>query len=67
MTDIIQVEHFNKVYKTKTGVYTAIKDVSFSVRKGEFFGFLGPRTGRGKPLRSISFAPCCVRRRVAGP
>jgi ABC-2 type transport system ATP-binding protein len=45
--NIIDVRHFNKVYKTKTGYYTAVRDVSFSVRKGELFGFLGPN-GAGK-------------------
>ncbi len=47
MTNVIEVEHLLKIYKTKTGFHTAVRDVSFSVRKGELFGFLGPN-GAGK-------------------
>jgi ABC-2 type transport system ATP-binding protein len=47
MTEMIEVEHLYKVYRTKTGFHTAVRDVSFSVRKGELFGFLGPN-GAGK-------------------
>ncbi len=45
--NVIEVEHLHKIYKTKTGFHTAVRDVSFSVRKGELFGFLGPN-GAGK-------------------
>ncbi len=47
MTNVIEVEHLHKVYKTKTGFHTAVRNVSFSVSKGELFGFLGPN-GAGK-------------------
>ena len=40
---VIQVEHLTKDYGHNRGVF----DVSFEVRKGEFFGFLGPN-GAGK-------------------
>lgn len=40
---MIEVEHLNKIY----GTTTAIKDVTFSVEKGEIVGFLGPN-GAGK-------------------
>jgi len=40
----IVVKNLTKVYKGGT---RAVSDVSFSVRKGEFFGFLGPN-GAGK-------------------
>lgn len=47
MMNIIEAQHLNKVYRAKTGFYTAVRDVSFAVRKGELFGFLGPN-GAGK-------------------
>lgn len=40
---MIEVEHLNKIY----GSTPAIKDVTFSVEKGEILGFLGPN-GAGK-------------------
>jgi ABC-2 type transport system ATP-binding protein len=40
---MIEVEHLSKIY----GSTTAIKDVTFSVEKGEILGFLGPN-GAGK-------------------
>ncbi len=41
--DIIRVEHLTKKFKN----LTAVDDISFSVKKGEFFAFLGPN-GAGK-------------------
>ena len=41
--DIIQVEHLVKAF----GSFHAVDDISFSVRKGEIFGFLGAN-GAGK-------------------
>ena len=35
---IIQVDHLVKKFDD----FTAVKDVSFEVREGEIFGFLGP-------------------------
>jgi len=40
---VIQVEHISKSY----GKVNAVDDVSFTVKKGEIFGFLGPN-GAGK-------------------
>ena len=43
MEQIIQIEHLTKNF----GKHRGIEDVSFSVEKGESFGFLGPN-GAGK-------------------
>lgn len=43
MTDILTIKNLKKVY----GSNTAVKDISFSVKKGEIFGILGPN-GAGK-------------------
>lgn len=45
--NIIEVVNLSKNFKTKKGFITAVKDVSFNVKKGELFGFLGPN-GAGK-------------------
>ncbi len=42
-SEIIKVEHLSKRF----GSYEAVKDVSFTVNKGDVFGFLGPN-GAGK-------------------
>lgn len=42
-TDIISVTNLSKSY----GNFTAVNDISFSIRRGEIFGFLGPN-GAGK-------------------
>ena len=44
MSDIITVRNLVEVYSDGT---KAVDDISFSVEKGEFFGFLGPN-GAGK-------------------
>src|SRR5476651_751451 len=43
MMDIISVSHLVKQY----GDFTAVNDISFSVKQGEIFGILGPN-GAGK-------------------
>ncbi|MGC5773488.1 ABC transporter ATP-binding protein [Paenibacillus pabuli] len=43
LVDVIQVEHIRKRFEKKD----ALTDVSFSIRKGDIFGFLGP-SGSGK-------------------
>lgn len=43
MSDIIAVKNFTKKY----GNYTAVNDVTFSVKEGDIFAFLGPN-GAGK-------------------
>lgn len=46
-TPIIQISHLSKVYKTGMMETVALKDVSFSVNKGEFVAIMGP-SGSGK-------------------
>ncbi|MGB9726574.1 MAG: ATP-binding cassette domain-containing protein [Minisyncoccia bacterium] len=43
LTEVIQVENLKKNYNS----FTALKGISFTVKKGEIFGFLGPN-GAGK-------------------
>ncbi len=43
MTTAIDVQHIGKNFNS----FTALEDVSFSIQKGEIFGFLGP-SGSGK-------------------
>jgi ABC-2 type transport system ATP-binding protein len=52
--NIINVEHLNKIFYSVRGFWKrekhpveAVKDISFSVRKGELFGMVGPN-GAGK-------------------
>ena len=40
---MVTVEHLHKVF----GLFTAVKDATFSIEKGEIVGFLGPN-GAGK-------------------
>src|SRR5271154_282953 len=44
---VIEVDHIKKVYMTKKMEYVAIRDVSISLKKGEFVSVLGP-SGSGK-------------------
>ncbi len=43
----IRVEHLSKEYRTKTEVVEALKDVSFTVDKGDIYGIIG-LSGAGK-------------------
>ncbi|MEG0448716.1 MAG: ATP-binding cassette domain-containing protein, partial [Lysinibacillus sp.] len=43
METVIDVQNLKKTFQSET----ALKDVSFSIKKGEIFGFLGP-SGSGK-------------------
>ncbi len=43
MTSVIEVQHLKKSFQSEN----ALEDVSFSINKGEIFGFLGP-SGSGK-------------------
>ena len=50
--DIISVKNLKKIYHNKV---KAVSDISFSVEKGEFFGFLGPNgAGKTTTMRILS-------------
>lgn len=46
---ILEVSHIKKIYSTKAGrqQYAALRDISFTVEKGEFIAIMGP-SGSGK-------------------
>lgn len=47
MEDILKIKEVTKKYQAKNGELEAIKNVSFSVKKGEFVSIIGP-SGCGK-------------------
>ena len=46
-SDVIRAEGIEKVYSTKKVEYVALKNVSVSIKRGEFVTILGP-SGSGK-------------------
>ncbi|HWK24641.1 MAG TPA: methionine ABC transporter ATP-binding protein [Ureibacillus sp.] len=44
---MITLKDISKIYKTKSGEITAVKDVNLSIKKGEIFGIIG-YSGAGK-------------------
>jgi len=52
---LIQAEHVTKTFKTKSGVLTAVDDVSFKLEPGGIYGLLGPNgAGKTTTLRMIA-------------
>lgn len=47
MKDILKVKNITKKYQAKNGEVEALKDISFSVKEGEFVSIIGP-SGCGK-------------------
>lgn len=53
MKPIIDVRNLNIVYELKTGVFNAVKDVSFSIQPGQIMGLAG-ESGSGKTTVGLS-------------
>ncbi len=47
MSDVLNISNLTVIYGNGSAGKTAVEDVTFSVRKGELYGFLGPN-GAGK-------------------
>ena len=71
----VQAENVEKIFETKRGRYTALKDINLSVRQGEFVSIIG-HSGCGKStlLNLIAGlelvtrgALFCAGREIAGP
>ena len=60
---MIEVSHFTKRY----GDFVAVDDLSFSIGKGEIFGFIGPNgAGKSTTIRFLATLLAPHRRRRAG-
>jgi len=42
MKEVLKIEKISKTYQAKNGEVVALKDISFSVNKGEFISIIGP-------------------------
>ncbi|QHE62632.1 ATP-binding cassette domain-containing protein [Rossellomorea vietnamensis] len=53
---MIRVQNVTKVFETKDGPFTALKDVSFEVKKGEIYGVIGfSGAGKSTLVRCLNF------------
>ena len=51
----LSVEHFGRTYATATGSFTAVEDLSFTVKGGQIVGLIGPNgAGKTTTLRSLA-------------
>ena len=47
LEEVLRVENISKKYQAKNGEVIALKNISFSIKKGEFISIIGP-SGCGK-------------------
>ncbi|WP_226673493.1 methionine ABC transporter ATP-binding protein [Rossellomorea aquimaris] len=53
---MIRVQNVTKVFETKNGPFTALRDVSFEVKKGEIYGVIGfSGAGKSTLVRCLNF------------
>ena len=45
---LLEVKNLKTYFPTRAGLVRAVDDVSFSIREGEFVGFLGPNGEIGR-------------------
>ncbi len=53
MSELVDIKDLGVEFQTRNGVVTAVKDVSFSVKKGETLGIVG-ESGSGKSVTSYA-------------
>ena len=47
MNVVVEVKNLKKIYGAKGNIYTALDDIDFQIKEGEFVGIMGP-SGAGK-------------------
>ena len=47
MKEVLQVKKVSKIYQAENGEVEALKDITFSIKEGEFVSIIGP-SGCGK-------------------
>ena len=53
LSNAVSFQNISKTYATPRGELHALRSVSFDIEEGEFFGSLGPSTGRQNPPLSV--------------